>query len=308
MSEIPIEEINAILQKISKDIAKVQHNSDILSQWPIPSIEAMYYSGPFFVPLFVKKLSDLKNNPEELFKNNIMPGKLSNLIFYLLNEKGKEMMGEENHKRVITMIIQKIASFKNKVYFEDYTSETWIPKEFIKLSGKNSVDTRKIVFLLDNLCEMINPIFRTFGMQLFFDKQNVYRYYYNLDIGFSVLIISDKKGMKIDFFEHIIHPEDLSFSYVYTIHNGNIKEKNTLELIQELSKKIESLRKNTFDREYVIKRLYENFGFLVPDNQLKFLKTEFPSPIKEFYIKTCKLPEEVLAKGVNKVLGGKDDN
>jgi hypothetical protein len=64
---------------------------------------------------------------------------------------------------------------------------------------------------------MINPIFRSFGVQLFFDNKNVYRYYYRLDLGFEVLVRSPKDGMEIDFFEHILRPEKLDRSNIFTI-------------------------------------------------------------------------------------------
>src|SRR3989344_6250834 len=210
-----------ILQNIAKDIAKVQHESDVMSQWPISSVRVLYYSGGFFIPEIEKSITSWKNDPVSLFEQELMPGKLAGLVFYFLNEKLKEMMGGENHRTLLKTIISKIMTFKNDSFYENYTAASWVPE--LNLNPNVAmVDSRELVFLLDNLAEIVNPIFRSFGFQLFFDDKHVYRYYYRLDLNQKIIVVSLKEGMKIDFFEHIINPENLDRSQIYIDKNGEI--------------------------------------------------------------------------------------
>ncbi len=297
-------DINAILKKISEDVAKVQHESDVLSQWPINSVEAMYYSGPFLIPEIGKNLRGWENDPLKLFKKDLMPGKIAGLIFYFLNEKAKEKMGEENHKNMLMGIISKLMLFKKENYLENYTSESWVPNWNIPETAKN-VNAKKLVFLLDNLTEMINPIFRSNGVQLFFDEENVYRYYYRLELGKKILVVSPKEKMRIDFFEHIIEPEDLEESKVFIEEDGKLSMIDVNDLFEEIKQKINQLKESKeFDREYVVNQIYSAFNYDVPEAQKGFLKTPFPEEIVKFYIKTCEIPEEKLSKGIYHVLGG----
>lgn len=297
-------DMNKIIEKISEDVAKVQHESDVLSQWPINSVEAMYYSGPFLIPKIGKNLRGWENNPQKLFEKNLMPGKIAGLVFYFLNEKAKEKMGEENHKNMLREIISKLMQFKKENYLEDYISQSWMPNwNFPDDSSK--VDAKKLVFLLDNLTEMINPIFRSNGVQLFFDEENVYRYYYRLDLGKKIIIVSPKDKMRIDFFEHIIEPEDLEESRVFIEEDGDLTSVDANDLFEEVKQKINELKgSKVFNREYVINQIYGAFNYDVPEAQKGFLKTPFPEEIVKFYIKTCEIPEEKLSKGVYHVLGG----
>ncbi len=296
--------MNKILEKISQDIAKVQHESDVLSQWPINSVEAMYYSGPFLIPEVGKNLMSWENDPEKLFNKEIMPGKLAGLIFYFLNEKAKEKMGEENHKNLLMGIISKIMVFKKDNYLENYTNISWMPEWEFPLN-ENKVNAKRLVFLLDNLTEMINPIFRSNGIQLFFDENNVYRYYYGLELDKNIIIVSPKKNMKIDFFEHIIEPENLEESQIFIEKDGKIVEGNSEELFNVVKEKIDDLKNSReFNREYVINQIYSAFNFEVSEQQNGFLKTAFQKEIVDFYIKKCQIPEDKLSKGIYHVLGG----
>ena len=297
-------DINKILKNISKDIAKVQHESDILSQWPINSVEAMYYSGPFLIPEIGKNLKAWKNDPQGLFEKGLMPGKIAGLIFYFLNEKAKEKMGEENHKKLLIGILSKIMLFKKDDYLNDYTSESWMP-EWDLNAEYNKCDVKKLVFLLDNLTEMINPIFRSNGVQLFFDDKNVYRYYHRLDLDKKIIIVSPKQGMKIDFFEHIIEPENLEESRVFIEEDKGIIEGESDILFEEVKNKINELKNSKeFDREYVINQIFSAFDFAVPESQKRFIKTPFPEEIVKFYIKTCEIPEDKLSQRIYHILGG----
>jgi hypothetical protein len=297
-------EINSILKNISKDVAKVQHESDVLSQWPINSVEAMYYSGPFLIPEIGKNFLGWENDPQALFEKGLMPGKLAGLIFYFLNEKAKEKMGKDNHKNLLRGIISKIMLFKKDNYLEDYTSESWMPEWNFDTDSKK-VDVKKLVFLLDNLTEMINPIFRSNGVQLFFDDNNIYRYYYRLDLNKKIIIVSPKQGMKIDFFEHIIEPENLDQSQVFIEDGGKIIEGESDILFNEVKNKINELKNSRdFNREYVINQIFDAFDFDVPEAQKGFLKTPFPEEIVKFYMKTCDIPEDKLSQGIYHILGG----
>lgn len=297
-------DMNRILEKISQDVAKVQHESDVLSQWPINSIEAMYYSGPFLIPEIGRNLMSWENDPEKLFINEIMPGKLAGLIFYFLNEKAKEKMGKENHKNLLMGILSKIMVFKKDKYLKDYTSVSWMPEWKFPLSA-NEVDSKKLVFLLDNLAEMTNPIFRSNGVQLFFDENNVYRYYYRLELDKNIIIVSPKKNMKIDFFEHIIEPENLGESQIYIEKKGKIIEQDPDKLFNEVKEKIDILKNSReFNREYVIEQIFSAFNFEVSEQQKDFLKTSFPKEIVKFYIKTCQLPKDKLGKEIYGLLRG----
>lgn len=296
-------EFNKIIKRIAKDVADVQHNSDILAQWPISSVEAMYYSGPFFIPLIGKNISLWGNKPEDLYKQKLFPGKLSNLIFYFLSEESKEKMGVENHKILLQAILSKIMVYKLNNYLDDYKSPTWMPKWNLNKNAKRE-DIKKLVFLLDNLAEMINPIFRTFGVQLFFDNKNVYRYYHRLDLDFNIIIVSSKEEMQIDFFEHIIKSENLDYSQVYIEKDSKIDEViNHKELFDTIKNKIEGLKNSKFDRNYVINQIYSAYNYEIPKEQINFLKTSFPKQIINFYVKTCKMPTDKLELGIQKVLG-----
>ncbi len=296
-------EINRILKNISRDVAKVQHESDVLSQWPINSVEAMYYSGPFLIPEVGKNLMGWKNDPKSLFEKGLMPGKLSGLVFYFLNEKAKEMMGEENHKDLLMGILSKIMLFKKENYLDDYTSKSWMPEWDLDANSKK-VDVKKLVFLLDNLTEMVNPIFRSNGVQLFFDDNSVYRYYHRLALNKKIIIISPKQDMKIDFFEHIIEPENLDQSQVF-IEGGETIGGELDILFEEVKNKINELKNSKeFNRKYVINQIFNAFDFSVPEAQKGFLKTPFPEEIVKFYMKTCEIPEDKLSQGIYHILGG----
>ena len=192
--------------------------------------------------------------------------------------------------------------YKDKNFFEDYKSVGWIPNwNFCKADNQNA---QELVFLLDNLTEMVNPIFRSFGVQLFFDKVNVYRYYYRTNLDYNLIIASPKKDMKIDFFEHIIKSENLDKSKVYVEKDGILSVVDMVSLKQDIKEKINEIKKSEkFDKEYVIKQIFSAFEYEISEQQKGFLNSPFPKEIKEFYIQTCKLPVEKLEKGISKVLG-----
>jgi len=297
-----------ILQNIAKDIAKVQHESDVMSQWPISSVRVLYYSGGFFIPEIEKSITSWKNDPVSLFEQELMPGKLAGLVFYFLNEKLKEMMGGENHRTLLKTIISKIMTFKNDSFYENYTAASWVP-EWNLNPNVAMVDSRELVFLLDNLAEIVNPIFRSFGFQLFFDDKHVYRYYYRLDLNQKIIVVSLKEGMKIDFFEHIINPENLDRSQIYIDKNGEISNADMAEILEIVKGKIVQLKeKNLFNKEYVIKQIYSAFNYSIPAPQKVFIQSQFPKEIEEFYIKTCRIPEDKLSRILYEALGGSNDS
>ncbi len=283
---------------ISEDVAKIQHNSDILSQWPISSVEAMYYSGPFFMKLLAESVLGSGDSADDLFKNGFYPGKLSNLIFFFLNEKVKEIMGAENYSNLLNLIISKISILREDDLSLRKNSSTIMPHWLIE-NDTDEVSARRTVFLLDNLVEMVNPIFRSFGVQLFFDKKYAYRYYYRTGLDFNVVIKSPKEGMAVDYFEHVISPENLDSSKVYKETNGKLSGMDTDDLNQKLVEKVGDIKGlNTFDRKYVIQQIYDSFGLKIPNEQLMFLSSPFPEIVKEMYIKTCLIPIEYLEKGI----------
>lgn len=298
-----MDDTTTILQRLSRDVAVIQHNSDILSQWPVSSLEVMYFSGQFFLPALAGDMQKWGSTKEELSTIKLYPGKLSNLLFYFLNERVKEKMGEENYYGIFNSIIKKILLFKSGDFFKDSLSKTWIPDWEISLQGEKT-NSGEVVFLLDNLNEMISPVFRSFGVQLFFDENNVYRYYFRLGLDFNVIVVSPKSGMEIDFFEHVITPEKLTESYVF-LEKGNIVSRaDTSELKKVLVEKIELVKESTvFNKEYVIKQIYSAFGFKIPDEQIGFLASPFPQQIVDFYISTCQLPVEKLESGIAKIIG-----
>ena len=195
-------------------------------------------------------------------------------------------------------------AFKQDNYLEDYTSNTWMPEWNLNVDTKK-VDTKKLVFLMDNLTEMINPIFRSMGVQLFFDDEKVYRYYYRLDLNQKIIIASSKEGMKIDFFEHIINPEDLDASQIYVEKDGKFIEGDLDELMEIVKGKIGKLNDTKkFDKEYVVNQLFSAFKYSIPEAQRGFLQTPFPEEIEKFYIGTCEISKDKLRYGVYSILGG----
>ena len=77
---------------------------------------------------------------------------------------------------------------------------------------------------------------------------------------------------------------------------------------ERIRAKIESLKNQVFNKDYIIECIYKSFLCPIPPQQLDFLKIPFSKEIINFYVKTCKLPEEKLSQGIFKVLGGKDGN
>lgn len=283
---------------ISEDVAKIQHNSDILSQWPISSVETMYYSGPFFMKLLAKDVFMSGNTTSDLFKKRFYPGRLSNLIFYFLNEKVKEIMGAENYSNLLNLIVLKISTLRKEDPSLRKNGPT-IKPDWIVENDTDEVSARSTVFLLDNLVEMVNPIFRSFGVQLFFDEKYAYRYYYRTGLDFNVVIKSPKEGMVVDYFEHIISPENLDSSKVYVETNGKLNGIGVDDLNKKLIKKISDTKNsNVFDRKYVIQQIYGSFGFETSKEQLGFLNSPFPEGIKQIYVKTCLIPVKQLEKGI----------
>jgi hypothetical protein len=297
------DKLNLLLKQISSDIAYVQVNSDVLAQWPISSVEAMYYLGPFFVPSLI---GDIKNWPvskEDLFEKRLFPGRLSNLLFFLLEKNSKKKMGPM-HSILVNKIIETIVQIKdfdlsNKGFFR-----TWVPENFCALQNNQGKDLRKLVFLLDNLTELSNPIFRAFGMQFFANDKKVYRYYYNIALNFEILVVSNRKEFLVDFFEHVLVPEDLSDSVVYSIKENKISLIDSAELQAIVFENIASLSKNKFDKEYVFKSSMKSFGFEQNQSAKEFLLSPFPKEILDFYIKTCLLPQDLLSGEIYKTLGG----
>ncbi len=179
-----------------------------------------------------------------------------------------------------------------------------MPDWDLDLNSKK-VDVKRLVFLIDNLTEMVNPIFRSNGVQLFFDDEKVYRYYYRIDLNKSIIIVSLKKNIKIDFFEHIIEPENFEESQIFIYENGEISEGKVNGLFEEVRDKINELKNiKDFNREYVINQVFDAFKFNILEPQREFLKTPFPKEIIEFYIRTCQIPEEKLSQGIYHILGG----
>lgn len=294
---------NLVLKKISSDIARVQIDSDVLSQWPISSVEAMYYLGPFFVPSVIGSINNWPSDKESLFEKKMFPGKLSNLIFFLLEKNSKKKMGPM-HPILVEKIIKTILLIKkfdenNVDYFESF-----IPDKFSSLPRSGEKDSRKAVFLLDNLTELVNPIFRVFGMEIFADDKTVYRYYYNIGLDFEVLVISPRSNFHADFFEHVFVPEDLLNSSIYKIENNVFSTIETEDLISAVSDRIKSASNSNFDRVYVFESAMKSFGFQIPSSAKDFLASTFPEEILKFYVKTCTLPKEVLSTEIYSVLGG----
>jgi len=111
--------------------------------------------------------------------------------------------------------------------------------------------------------------------------------------------------MKIDFFEHIIEPENLGESQIFLEENGIIVEGKLDALFEEIKEKINDLKRSKeFNREYVINQLFGAFNYDIPEAQKGFLKTPFPKEIVKFYIKTCTLPQDKLSQGIYHILGG----
>ena len=296
---------NTTLKKVATDVANVQHNSDILTQWPIPSIEGMYYAGPFFVPSMMKDIASWPDDPESLFKRGLLPGKLSNMLFFFLNDKSKKQMGPVAHKFAVTTLIKKVDKVRINGETEKDINDTWIPKEWESLKAVKYHNLKKLTFLLDNLNELVNPIFRGLGTEYFFKGDMVYRYYYHLGLDFKILIVSKKAGIEIDYFEHVFSPENLEYSSLFIIENDTIREDDAVEKMEELvQQKISSLDVTDFDRMYVINNLFSAFGYKVPEPCKEFVKSPFPKEITDFYVKTCTFPVEILSKEIYRVLGG----
>ena len=291
-------DIETIKLGIAKDIAKIQHNSDILSQWPISSVEAMYYSGPFFMKLFIGDVLSSGESTDSLFSKKLYAGKLSNLVFYFLNEKVKEMMGDEKYSNTLNLIISKISILRGSDPLLKNKGATVMPNWSVEKES-DEVSSKTIVFLLDNLTEMVNPIFRSFGFQLFFDENYVYRYYYRTGLDFNIVVKSPKGEMEVDYFEHVIVPENLDSSKIYIEADGKLNATDLTELNNKITEKIRQLKSSSvFDRKYVIEQIYSAFGHEAPKEQIGFLDSPFPEVIKEAYVKTCSIPLEFLEKGI----------
>ncbi len=258
----------------------------------------MYYSGPFFMKLLPESILESGDSADDLFKKGLYPGKLSNLIFYFLNEKAKEIMGAENYSHLLSSIIQKISASRKDDPSLRKNGPTVKPQWVID-NDADEVSARPTVFLLDNLVEMVNPIFRSFGVQLFFDDAYVYRYYHRTGLDFNVVVKSLKEGMAVDYFEHIMNPEDLDSSKVYVEKGGILSGIDVGDLNKKLIHKIGDVKDSSvFDRAYVIQQIYSSFGFEIPNEQSLFLSYPFPDAVKEMYIKTCSIPVGQLEKGI----------
>ena len=292
------------IKKIALDIANVQHNSDVLAQWPIPSIEAMYYAGPFFVPAMLKEAGSWPSRPEELFAKKLLPGKLSNMLFFFLNDQAKKRMGPEAHAFGVATLIDHINAIRVNGEHATGINDTWLPAAWEPLENNQGQDLRRLTFMLDNLNEMRNPVFRALGTQYFFRGDNVYRYYFDVGLDQELLLITKKDGLHIDYFEHVLQPENLTEASLYLIKNGNISEATAKDTEKTVQERIETLGASTFDRTYVVENLFSAFGYTIPKAGEEFMRTPFPEEITEFYVKTCSLPVELLSAEIYKVLGG----
>lgn len=297
-------QISDVKRIIAKDLAEIQKKSDVLSQWPISSVEAMYYTGPFLVPGFAKQIGEMmQKTNEDLLSEGINSGKLSSLIFFFLNKKTKEEMGTDNYKMVLDFIINKIEELK-KIESSERMEDIIVKNRKINKIENNDESLTKTVFLLDNLTEMTSPIFRTFGYQIFFNEDRVYRYYHRTNLGFDILVKSPVGKMDIDYFYHILRPEEISSGEIYIISNGDTEDiKNISELNDLISNKIKSIKENeSLDRKYVIKQTLSPFGIEIDEKIIKHGETEFPEGIVDFYKKTCELPLGILEKEIYNIL------
>jgi hypothetical protein len=285
-------------KKIAADIAKIQRNSDVLAQWPVPAVEILYYSTSFFLPLIFKKLEGQKYDPETLFRDKMLPGKLSHLMFFLLSPISKQVLG--GRSKMVNDIINNIGAIREDCVFEN-SFDSWIPKSILKADPRKDQDVRKSVFMLDMLTEKRNPVFRTLGYEIFVKNGICYRYYYQTGLPFEVVSVAEKGGFYMDFFEHVESPEILEAASVYSLNNGTLSIIETERLEAILLEKLKDNRVPSI--EEIIKNLYDSYKMDMPEKQSKFIQSPYPEEVTSQYIKTCNFPEDKLIRGIEGILG-----
>jgi hypothetical protein len=238
-----------ISKKISEDMFKLTTNGSSIYSWPLSSLIISDVFSKYFIPYLTTYLD--KNI------NNIKLFELRAYLIMFLNRN----IDEKIQKKYFRMIVNRIkeinvdSTFIKSLELKSYNLYKLPLLKYNKFIC-NKKTYFKISFLLNNLSEVLFPIFRGVGFEIFTKKNLLYKFYYiNDDI--YVLVSKYDNFPKLSFFGHVFEKEEINS---FLIYKNNMLIKDVPKLINNLTdnilkKKKEISFENNYDRiNYTINR------------------------------------------------------
>lgn len=249
-------------KEIASDLQEIFFNGSYSDSWPIGSALA--------ADLIVEKFSDdlityLKTNPK------IYPLEVSD-FFLMLNPRTVDFIKKQETMKYLFKYIVKSRKdilFKSSL---DITNPPVIKNDELIYSK----DYNKIIFLLSNLSEIYNPIFRRLNHDIYTYNNLLYRYY---RLKKEYLIIARIiKNPRITFFGHLLESEKIEKYNCYINNKLVLPDVFKKSLIEDLNLKNKELRFKTDSEKllYVLNSCRLHIGLSKLDSiDFKYNKTEY---------------------------------
>jgi|GEM_PF-4634585 len=207
--------------EIAEDLVNIFISGSYSDSWPIGSALASDIITKYFITDLIKYVSQ---NPR------LYPLESSD-FFLMLNPRTIPI---EKKSECMKTLFANIRKTRIDLYFrtsiELKTDLVTIPDTILDKSTK---DYHKVVFLLSNLSELQNPIFRRLNHDIYTKNNKLYRYY-RLDKEY-VVISRCSQLPKLNFFGHVLQGESINSAAIFV--NGKPKEFE--EIKEHLSQQIQ---------------------------------------------------------------------
>jgi len=286
-----------IAKKLGSDMFRLSVEGSVNNCWPISSAIA----SDIFAENLLKPLTEyLDKNIEHLHTFEARAYVvlfLNRKIERVIQKKYLSLLLSHLEAQCQDVTLQSSIELKQTDFDDDY-------KGFINDRSQYA----KLCFLLGNYNEMLYPIFRGVGFEIFSYNGLLYRSYYCGQDTFT-LISKYNKIPELSFFGHIYLPEEID-SFVILKNNTTVSPDSVLqELLVKLSAMNSQLRFNSVEESalYVLNRFRNHLGLgSLTKNQIDFKDIDFAFKIntkglaqnKENVIKnTSKFIEELILEG-----------
>jgi len=277
--------VDLFFKKLSENFINLVQNSDFMDQYPLSIISI---DKKINNENILKAMDNLINKDLKQYS----PLFLSNVVLLLLNHEVHFNNKQKLFKKIIDILTTHY--FKKKIDILHPDSLSFIPFDLNFLLKKSNYrysdlkEYRKMVFLLDNILDLVSPIYKGWGFSIFEKDNKLIRIYFDLE-NYYVLVGNLRKNPNIDIFGHIIEPELVESYSVYLFKNNKFKLMMSEDLLVYLKEKINQLillAPKTNDSlsikyNYVLKQWTNIFG--VKYKFIEFDENDFisnPSPLK----------------------------
>lgn len=241
-------------QIIAENMLNLGLNNTFEDQFPIDIIQIdKNITNNITIELIESFLKNLKN--ESLY--------LSNIILFLLNRDFNSNIKSILFKQSIDKLIDLRKDFSLETSL-DLNYYLKIDSEILEnLNHRTPIFEKKeysqLIFLLDNLFEIICPVYRGWVYDIYTKNNLLYRKYHFKDK--ILLLLSElERSPKLDFFGHVLAPEKIKRFWLFEIKGNNYNELNGLDLKNYILSKYPKIEfQNKSDRFYFVLNQWKYF-------------------------------------------------